>query len=295
LRLGASREPAAAWGTVIGEATLDSLARAERWATAQLTRAAPRSPPTAGPAVYAADLCVGRPDARRLAEINLTLAPGEALIVAGVSGAGKSTLLHVLAGLMAHDGGALVRLGRAVPAGAGWTARLDGRVTLLSQQPAHHIIAATPRADIGWAEQVRGASPGTLAATVEVMAERLGIAHLLDRPIHTLSGGELRRVALAGALLPRPALLVLDEPTSGLDPLAAARICRIVADEARATGAAVVWATHDLHRLPPLPCQLLLLRDGRPCSCGPLAEGLHIERLVTAGLAEPPHLTGSPT
>ena len=113
----------------------------------------------------------------------------------------------------------------------------------------------------------------------------LRIDHLLSRPCHQLSFGEQRRVALAGLLVLEPALLLLDEPTAGLDPVAAHELRTPVGESVRRTGAACVWATHDLHSLPPQATRVALLRDRRLIFDGPVTEGLSKPWLIRAGLA----------
>ena len=119
------------------------------------------------------------------------------------------------------------------------------------------------------------------------MAEEVRIQHLLDRPCHALSFGEQRRAALAGLLVLEPELLLLDEPTAGLDPVAAEELRALVARYVKRTGAACVWATHDLHTLPPQALRTVLLGQGRVLFDGPTAEGLSRPWLLRAGLAVP--------
>ena len=94
-------------------------------------------------------------------------------------------------------------------------------------------------------------------------------------------------MALAGVLVLEPALLLLDEPTSGLDPVAAQELRSLVEELVEGSGAACVWATHDLHSVPPRAERVLLLRNGRPVFDGPVTEGLSRPWLVRAGLALP--------
>jgi len=88
-------------------------------------------------------------------------------------------------------------------------------------------------------------------------------------------------------LVLEPALLLLDEPTSGLDPVAAHELCTLVEQSVERTGAACVWATHDLHSVPPQVERVVLLRDGKVIFDGPSSEGLSRPWLLRAGLAIP--------
>ena len=119
------------------------------------------------------------------------------------------------------------------------------------------------------------------------MAKALGIGHLLARPCHELSFGEQRRVALAGLLVLEPVLLLLDEPTAGLDPVAAHELRTLVQRVVQDTGAACVWATHDLQSPPSQASRIILLKDRRIIFDGPKDEGLSRPWMLRAGLAVP--------
>jgi energy-coupling factor transport system ATP-binding protein len=116
----------------------------------------------------------------------------------------------------------------------------------------------------------RGEPPGAVARGVEEAALALGIAHLLDRPIESLSGGEQQRVALAAALAGRPELLVLDEPTSQLDPVAGDELVWLLRRLNEEWGTAVLLAEHRLERCLPAADRVLVMDDGAvACDAAP--------------------------
>ncbi|MEO0603607.1 MAG: ABC transporter ATP-binding protein, partial [Myxococcota bacterium] len=286
LRLGTARLPFTSWGPLLGEGALHAFLRLERVEESALLRSSARADDE-GEGIRLASVDVVRGGQVVLEQVDLGLEPREWMLVCGPSGAGKSSLLRVLAGLDGPAHGTMTRLGRALAPDATLGDRLDGRVALLSQNPEHHFIASTVAEDIAWGLLRRGTDAIGAHHRSAEMAEALGITHLLERPCHALSFGEQRRVALAGLLVLEPALLLLDEPTAGLDPVAAHELRTLVELSVRRTGAACVWATHDLHSLPPEAQRVVLLRDRRVLFDGPTAEGLSRPWLLRAGLAVP--------
>ena len=217
--------------------------------------------------------------------LDLCVDPGEWLLLCGPSGAGKSSLLRLLAGLDEPVQGSMSRLGVKIRPGSDLPDRLDGRIVLLTQNPEHHFIASTVAEDIAWGLLRRGIEESEALSRSRGLAKSLGIEHLLERPCHQLSFGEQRRVALAGLLVLEPAVMLLDEPTSGLDPVAANDLINLVQQSVQETGAACIWATHDLHSVPPQVERVVLLRDGKVVFDGSSNEGLSNPWLFRAGLS----------
>ena len=288
LRLGSSRLPLAAWGPVIGEGALNAFTRLESTEENSLLRSSSLKDAGAYEDVHLDAVRIERGEQPVLEQIDLRLRKAEWLLVCGPSGAGKSSLLRLLAGLDGPAEGTMTRLGTRISPDANLRDRLDGRIALLTQNPEHHFIASTVAEDIGWGLSRRGIeAPEARRRTYEV-ATALRIEHLLERPCHQLSFGEQRRVALAGLLVLEPELLLLDEPTAGLDPVATHELLALVEKSVQRTGATCVWATHDLHSLPPRVTRVTLLRHRRLIFDGATEEGLSKPWLIRAGLAESP-------
>jgi energy-coupling factor transporter ATP-binding protein EcfA2 len=232
------------------------------------------------------------PEARgpALRGVDLVLEPGSFTVVAGESGSGKSTLLRAASGLVPHFhggeatgefevGGLDVR-----EHGPGELAAVVGTVL---QDPESQVVMSGVRAELSLPLEHRGAAPGAVARAVEEAALVLGIAHLLDRQAATLSGGELQRVALAAALVHRPALLVLDEPTSQLDPVAGEELIWLLRRLNEEWGTAVLLAEHRLERCLPAADRVLALDGGRIVSDGDPAEFLEWAAREGPALATP--------
>jgi energy-coupling factor transporter ATP-binding protein EcfA2 len=205
-------------------------------------------------------------DGVALQDLTLEVAAGELVVVAGGSGSGKSTLLRAACGLVPHFHGGTF-------AGSLRTAGMDTRehgpgelaaaVGTLLQDPETQVVMGTVRAELAFPLENRGLGAAAVARGVEEAALALGIAGLLERSTHELSGGELQRVALGAALAGRPQLLVLDEPTSQLDPVAGDELLGVLRRINEEWGTAVLLAEHRLERCLPAADRVLQLDGGR--------------------------------
>lgn len=207
-----------------------------------------------------------------LRDVTLEIEPGELVLLAGVSGSGKSTLLRTACGLVPHVHGGEVS-GRAEVAGMDvrehGPGELAASVGTLLQDPETQIVMGTVRAEIAFPLENRGEPPAAVARGVEEAALALGVAALLDRPTHELSGGELQRIALAAALAGRPALAVLDEPTSQLDPVAGDELLSLLRRLNEQWDTAILLADHRLDRALPAADRVLALDGGAIAFDGP--------------------------
>ena len=287
LRIGQKQLSMGAWAKLLGEGALGSFLRLENVEESGLLRSSSVSNAEWGDVVHLDSVNIERDGHLILEQLDFRIGSGEWVLLCGPSGAGKSSLLRVLAGLDDPGSGTMNRLGVTVSPGATLPTRLDGRVALLTQNPEHHFIASTVVEDIAWGLLRRGVGETEAHRRSAEMARLLKVDHLLERPCHSLSFGEQRRVALTGLLVLEPALLLLDEPTSGLDPVAAFELRTLVEQCVQRTGAACIWATHDLHSLPPQANRVVLLRDRRVLFDGDITEGTSNFWLQRAGLWVP--------
>lgn len=286
LRQGKPLLPLWAWGRLLGEGALHSFSRIESVEEQAFLRGSSGPTPAGGgDDVSLVEVSIERGDQTVLRDLNLHLPPKSSVILCGASGAGKSSLLRLLAGFEAPAEGVLSRFDVEIGPKATLKRRLDGRVGFLSQNPEHHFIASTVEEDIMWGMLRRGIGPEEASRRTLEFAQALRVEHLMARACHTLSFGEQRRVALAGLLVTRPRLLLLDEPTAGLDPLASAEIRELVERSFIDTCATCIWATHELHALPPMADRILLLANQGIIYDGPVDLGLSHDSLVSAGLA----------
>jgi energy-coupling factor transporter ATP-binding protein EcfA2 len=200
-----------------------------------------------------------------LADVDLTIGDGELVLVSGPTGSGKSTLLGVVTGLVPRfSGGRLT--GQLL---------LDGRSILedpprerahligyVGQDPLAGFVTDTVEEELAYGMEQLGLPADTMRRRVEETLDLLGIAHLRDRDLRTLSGGEQQRVAIGSVLTMHPRLLVLDEPTSALDPTGAEDVLATLSRLVHDLGVSVLLAEHRLERVIPFVDRMVLLADG---------------------------------
>ncbi len=201
-----------------------------------------------------------------LADVSLSVEPGEFVVVAGGSGSGKSTLLRAASGLVPHFHGGTFA-GRLRCGGLDTREHGPGDLAAVAgtlfQDPETQVVMGTVRAELAFPLENRGFGAAAVARGVEEAALALGIAGLLDRSTHELSGGELQRVALGAALAGRPRIVLLDEPTSQLDPVAGDELLGVLRRVNEEWGTAVLLAEHRLERCLPAADRVLALEQGR--------------------------------
>jgi len=229
-------------------------------------------------------------EASALRDLSLEIEAGSFTVLAGTSGSGKSTLLRALCGLVPHFHGGEVS-GEVEVAGMSLRDHGPGELAAVCgtvfQDPESQVVMGGVRAELSLPLEHRGESAAAVARAVEEVALALGVANLLDRRTDTLSGGELQRVAIAAALVHRPALLVLDEPTSQLDPVAGDELIWLLRRLNEEWGTAVVIAEHRLERCLPAADRVIAIEDGSVACDAPPAEFLDWAVRGGGGLATP--------
>lgn len=190
--------------------------------------------------------------------IDLEVKERERVVILGGIGAGKTTLLMTALGLLPRDSGELELLGCACRDESDF-APLRGAVGLAFQDPDDQLIGPTVLEDVEFGPLNLGWNAQRAHAAAHTALDQVGLGGLADRPVHELSGGEKRLVALAGLLAMGPRLLLLDEPTASLDERTAQRLLDIL----RASGLSMLIATHDPQCVDVLGTRSLRLEGGR--------------------------------
>ncbi len=224
-----------------------------------------------------------------LRSVRFDLAAGRALALLGASGSGKSTLLQVIKGLDAPETGR-VMLDGAEASQPGY-AGLQRQVGLVFQTPELQLFAVSAREDVAFGPRRLGWPDAEVAAAVDEAMELVGLPpeRFGARHPYALSGGEQRRLALAGVLAMRPRLLLLDEPFVSLDPATRRELVRILT-RLREQGVTLVLATHDVDLAWALCDELLVLDEGRVAAAGAWDVGEAGRRLLTASRLREPFL-----
>jgi energy-coupling factor transport system ATP-binding protein len=216
--------------------------------------------------------------------VSLEVAHGELVLLVGATGSGKSTLLRIAAGLLAVDTGNAVIDGEPLTAS---TAR--GRVGLVFQNPESQLFAESVSADVAFGPKNLGASDDEAADRASEALEAVGLdpGSFGPRSPFALSGGEARRVAIAGVLAMRPSYLLLDEPTAGLDVRGRAAVAGGLERIRHEVGIVVV--THDAEEFLGQADRVLVLAAGIPVFSGTSDELLtDPSPLEDAGVGLPP-------
>lgn len=221
--------------------------------------------------------------------VGIDLAAGRSLALLGASGSGKSTLLQVIKGLDAPETGEVELDGRA-PTSPEYAA-LRREVGLVFQTPELQLFAASAREDVAFGPRRLGWSEAEVRAAADEAMELVGLPPEVfgGRHPYALSGGEQRRLALAGVLAMRPRLLLLDEPFVSLDPATRRELSQILG-RLRSDGVTLVLATHDVDLAWALCDELLVLEGGRVLASGPWHAGETGRALLVASRLREPFL-----
>jgi cobalt/nickel transport system ATP-binding protein len=206
-----------------------------------------------------------------LRSLSFKLEEGTKIALVGANGSGKSTLLLHFAGCFAPKSGEILL--RNEPVGKNLQALKDSS-GMVFQEPDDQLFMPSVSQDVAFGLLARKVKAETAIAAGDACLERLGIAHLGNRPPHRLSGGEKRLVAIAGILVMNPEIMLLDEPTSALDPRARRQVVSVLKDLEKS----MIIATHDLKIVRELCGGAVIMQGGRIVAEGPPEELLVCEK-----------------
>jgi simple sugar transport system ATP-binding protein len=218
-------------------------------------------------------------------DVSLTVMPGETHAVLGENGAGKSTLMKIIYGSIRPDAGQMMLNGQLMNIRNPKEARANG-ISMVFQH--FNLFDTMTVAENVWLGLTRS-SLEQVTASIVAKANEYGLDIDPQRPVHTLSVGEMQRVEIIRALLTRPELLILDEPTSVLTPQAVEKLF-VVLKKLASEGCSILYISHKLHEIRELCTACTVLRGGKVTGvCNPQEESnASLSRLMIG--AEPPLL-----
>ncbi len=226
-----------------------------------------------------------------LDDISFTAEDGQFVGVIGHTGSGKSTLLQHLNGLLKPDSGRVIVGDVDITAPGTSMVEIRKRIGLVFQYPEYQLFEETVAKDVAFGPKNLGLSQEQIEERVREAIELVGLDYetMKDRSPFELSGGQKRRVAIAGVVAMRPEVLILDEPTAGLDPKAHKDVLAMVEEVHRRTGNITIFVSHNMADIARLSDKIVVIDSGRLVTVGTPKEVFsRKDELRAVGLDLPP-------
>lgn len=226
-----------------------------------------------------------------LEDVSFTIEDGEVIGVIGHTGSGKSTLLQHLNGLLRPSSGSVFLDGRCLSDGSVARAEISRDVGLVFQYPEYQLFEETVGRDVAFGPRNLGMESEALEEAVDQALSLVGLdpQRIKDRSPFELSGGQKRRVAIAGVIAMKPKVLILDEPTAGLDPAARREVLAMIRALHRTEKMIMVFVSHNMADIAALSDRVFVMEKGRLVMQGTPAEVFSRRaELKAMGLSVPP-------
>ncbi len=199
-----------------------------------------------------------------ISDINFTIESGEIVGIIGHTGSGKSTLVSHLNGLLKPSGGTVLIEEKDIWENPKEIRKIRSKVGLVFQYPEYQLFEETVYNDIAFGPKNMGLKGDELDQRVKEICQIIGIKdEYLEKSPFDLSGGEKRRVAIAGVMAMRPQVIIFDEPTAGLDPKGRQDVMEIIKQYQKTYGATVIIISHSMEDMAYLTQKLLVLSEGK--------------------------------
>lgn len=204
-------------------------------------------------------------ETQALHDISLTISDGEFIGLIGHTGSGKSTLVQHLNGLLMPSSGSITVDGLNLADKQTDKRAIRRRVGLVFQYPENQLFEETVEKDIAFGPKNLGLGEEEIARRVKDAMRRVALDYdsLHERSVFELSGGQMRRVAIAGVLAMEPQVLVLDEPCAGLDPKGREEILRLIRDLHAECGTTIVMVSHSMDDVASLAERVVVMNHGK--------------------------------
>ena len=222
-------------------------------------------------------------------DMNFSVERGEFIGIIGHTGSGKSTLMQHLNGLLKPTSGTVLLDGEDIHKDKKFTRQARFRVGLVFQYPEYQLFEETVYKDIAFGPKNMGLKPDEIDRRVRESAKLVGLTEKqLEVSPFDLSGGQKRRVAIAGVIAMEPEVLILDEPTAGLDPASRAEILENIETYRKTKNATIMMVSHSMNDVARLTERLLVLCGSKIAMDGPPAEVFtRAQELLDMGLDIP--------
>ena len=226
---------------------------------------------------------------KALDSVNLSVADGEFVALLGHTGSGKSTLIQHLNGLLRPSSGSVLFHGKDIFLNKADLRSVRFRIGLLFQYPEYQLFGETVAEDVAFGPANMGLDNFEISRRVETALRTVGLPpDIGSRSPFELSGGQKRRVAIAGVVAMEPEVLILDEPTAGLDPRSHDEILELIRRLHRKRGTTIVLVTHSMEDAARMADRLCIMKNGSLFLTGAPADIFrHAEALESSGLALP--------
>lgn len=226
---------------------------------------------------------------KALDDISFSVERGEFIGIIGHTGSGKSTLMQQLNGLLKPTSGTVLLDGQDIWSDKKLTRQARFRVGLVFQYPEYQLFEETVYKDIAFGPKNMGLSPEEVDRRVREAAGFVGLTEQqLEVSPFDLSGGQKRRVAIAGVIAMEPEVLILDEPTAGLDPVGRSEILGNIQSYRKAKNATIMMVSHSMEDVARLTDRLLVMNGSKLAMDAPPAQVFtHAEELTQIGLNIP--------
>lgn len=226
---------------------------------------------------------------KALDDISFSVERGEFIGIIGHTGSGKSTLMQQLNGLLKPTSGTVLLDGQDIWSDKKLTRQARFRVGLVFQYPEYQLFEETVYKDIAFGPKNMGLSPEEVDRRVREAAGFVGLTEQqLEVSPFDLSGGQKRRVAIAGVIAMEPEVLILDEPTAGLDPVGRSEILGNIQSYRKAKNATIMMVSHSMEDVARLTDRLLVMNGSKLAMDAPPAQVFtHAEELAQMGLNIP--------
>ncbi|WP_457612463.1 ATP-binding cassette domain-containing protein [Methanocaldococcus sp.] len=209
------------------------------------------------------DLYFSYPDGTEVLKgINFKAKKGEMIALLGPNGVGKTTLFLHFNGILRPTKGEVLLKGKPIRYDKKSLLEVRRTVGIVFQNPDDQIFAPTVKDDVAFGPLNLGLPKEEVERRVKEALKAVGLEGIEDKPPHHLSGGQKKRVAIAGILAMNPEVMILDEPTAGLDPLGASKIMKLLYNLNK-KGITIIISTHDVDLVPVYADRVYIMYDGK--------------------------------